>query len=229
MLVKNRSLLQKIDKYCNGVWKPNKTDEFKFLSNGMLKKITGHNKSMNTGKLSEWYVGEILRKKGINYTCQPVVKYNLNKTILKNNIQPKTVIKLGSNSLKDKITRITRSSVNGRVNVGSCRVQARTQSGSSSFTGPLTRSKARLLQKKHGKLTKDTKDTIVPVLYRPERTRDPDCVRACSDLCSGLSRPLFGSVPTSVRVCTRQKDRKTERQKERILKLNRMFKCLLKI
>ena len=74
-----------------------------------------------------------------------------------------------------------------------------------------------------------------PVFYKdPDYVRactqqDPDYVRACPDLCSGLSRPLFGSVPTSVRVCTRQKDRKTERQKERILKLNRMFKCLLKI
>lgn len=151
-LNKSESLLQKIDKYCNGVWKPNKMDEFKFLSNSMLKKITGHNKSMNTGKLSEWYVGEILRKKGINYTCQPIVKYNLNNTIPKNKIvtgncfvQPQTM----------KITRITRSSVNSHNNIGSCLVQARTQTGSSHFTTPLTRSKARLLQKKNGKVTKD--------------------------------------------------------------------------
>jgi len=68
-------LLKKISEYCNGVWRPNKKDEAKFLSSCMLKKLTGNNKSMNTGKLSEWYVGEILKKKGIKYQSQPVVKY----------------------------------------------------------------------------------------------------------------------------------------------------------
>jgi hypothetical protein len=163
-MLKNRSLLQKIDKYCNGVWKPNKTDEFKFLSNGMLKKITGHNKSMNTGKLSEWYVGEILRKKGINYKCQPIVKYNLNNNLNKTMLKKKIVSKLQSTPLiklgfKDKITRTTRSSVGHQTRLCS----GMYTTGYGSFTGPLTRNKARLLHKKNG-----TKDTSVPVSPEPE-------------------------------------------------------------
>jgi hypothetical protein len=59
----------------------------------------------------------------------------------------KTGIKLG---FKHETTRITRSSANGRVN-----------SGPSGFTGPLTRSKARLLHKKKDKLTKNTPDPVV--------------------------------------------------------------------
>lgn len=126
MLTKNRLILQKIDKYCNGLWQPNKKEEFKFLSNNILKKITGHNKSMNTGKLSEWYVGEILRKKNIHYKCQPIIRYNLNKIIQKNDI-----------AIKQKITR----------------------------TGPMTRSKTFLLQKKNTQLTKQ-KDSVNYILTR---------------------------------------------------------------
>ena len=74
----NKLIFQKIDKYCNGLWKPNKNEEVKFLSSTMLKKITGNNKSLNTGKLSEWYVGEILRKNGIVYKSQPIIKYSYN-------------------------------------------------------------------------------------------------------------------------------------------------------
>ena len=71
------SLLKKVSEYCNGVWKPSKKDEAKFLSSNILKRLTGKNKSMNTGKLSEWYVGEILKKKGIKYQSQPVINYTL--------------------------------------------------------------------------------------------------------------------------------------------------------
>ncbi|NDA63903.1 MAG: hypothetical protein EBX50_18025 [Chitinophagia bacterium] len=188
MLVKKSYLLQKIEKYCNGIWKPNKTDEFKFLSNGMLKKITGHNKSMNTGKLSEWYVGEILRKKGINYKCQPIIKYNLNKIIPKNNIINKlgsclhssieseqTGTKLG---FKNKIKRITRSSSSNILGVN---VASLFMTGSNSFTGPLTRSKSRLLYRKKCKLTKDTKNTPVTVLYDPETTQIQKSVKISDD------------------------------------------------
>lgn len=79
MLLKNKGMIQKIDNYCNGIWKPNKKEETSFLSSSLLKKITGNNTSMNTGKLSEWYVGELLKSKGIAFKSQPIIRYNIDK------------------------------------------------------------------------------------------------------------------------------------------------------
>lgn len=77
--LKNKGIIQKIDNYCNGIWKPNKKEETSFLSSSLLKKITGNNTSMNTGKLSEWYVGELLKSKGIAFKSQPIIRYNIDK------------------------------------------------------------------------------------------------------------------------------------------------------
>lgn len=71
-------ILKKINMYCNGTWKPTKKEETTFLSSQILKKTIGKNKSMNTGKLSEWYVSKILKDKGITFKEQPVIKYTLN-------------------------------------------------------------------------------------------------------------------------------------------------------
>jgi len=79
-------IMKKINMYCNGIWKPNKKTETSFLSSKTLKNVTGNNRSMNTGKLSEWYVGKILKDKGIEYQSQPSVHYTLNNK--KRFIQP---------------------------------------------------------------------------------------------------------------------------------------------
>ena len=79
-------IMKKINIYCNGIWKPNKKMETSFLSSKILKNVTGNNKSMNTGKLSEWYVGKILKDKGIEYQSQPSIHYTLNNK--KRFIQP---------------------------------------------------------------------------------------------------------------------------------------------
>lgn len=74
-------VLRKVENYCKGIWKPSKKDEIKFLSSNVLKNLTGNNKSMNTGKLSEWYIYHILNKKGIHFQIQPKIKYNLDNKI----------------------------------------------------------------------------------------------------------------------------------------------------
>jgi hypothetical protein len=74
-------VLRKVENYCKGIWKPNKKNETKFLSSNVLKNLTGNNKSMNTGKLSEWYIYYILNKKGIQFQIQPKIKYNLDNKI----------------------------------------------------------------------------------------------------------------------------------------------------
>ena len=79
-ILSRNNMIKKIDNYCNGFWKPNKKNEIAFLSSTLLKKITGNNKSMNTGKLSEWYVSELLKNKGLSFKTQPIIHYNLSMT-----------------------------------------------------------------------------------------------------------------------------------------------------
>ena len=122
MLFKNKGMIQKIDNYCNGIWKPNKKDETTFLSSSLLKKITGNNKSMNTGKLSEWYVAELLKSKGIAFKSQPIIRYNLNKvnlrldgyngttdTIPYKGVVTRSKLNLTSNKISSKTSSKTRS------------------------------------------------------------------------------------------------------------------------
>lgn len=78
MLKSKRNILKKINMYCTGKWKPNKTIEKSFLSNKILKKMIGNNSITNTGKLSEWYVSKILKDKKIDFLEQPIIKYNIN-------------------------------------------------------------------------------------------------------------------------------------------------------
>jgi hypothetical protein len=112
----NKLIFQKIDKYCNGLWKPNKKEEVKFLSSTLLKKITGNNKSLNTGKLSEWYVGEILRKNGIVYKSQPIIKYSYNTSNTQSTV-PGKIKKIGKgNSLINRINIIMTRSKTRQLN-----------------------------------------------------------------------------------------------------------------
>lgn len=87
-------MLTKIDNYCNGIWKPNKKEEISFLSSTLLKKITGNNKSMNTGKLSEWYVSELLKSKGLSFKSQPMIHYTTTDTTDTNGILTRSKSKL---------------------------------------------------------------------------------------------------------------------------------------
>jgi hypothetical protein len=70
-------IFKKIKNYCHGIWKPNKKDEQIFLSSNILKNTTGNKKSMNTGKLSEWYIRQILKDKKIIFQEQPRIKYQI--------------------------------------------------------------------------------------------------------------------------------------------------------
>jgi len=74
---KNSLIFKKIKNYCHGVWKPNKKDEKIFLSSKILKNTTGNKTSMNTGKLSEWYIRQILNEKKIVFQEQPRIKYQM--------------------------------------------------------------------------------------------------------------------------------------------------------
>jgi len=68
-------LLNNIKRYCSGKIKLTIEQEKQFLSNINLHKYTGVNLSKNSGKISEWYVGNVLREKGIDYIAQPIIKY----------------------------------------------------------------------------------------------------------------------------------------------------------
>lgn len=72
----------KIKKYCSGKSRLNAIQEKQFLSEPQLQEFTGVNLSRNSGKLSEWYVGQLLKDKGIEYLQQPTIKYGGGKRYL---------------------------------------------------------------------------------------------------------------------------------------------------
>jgi hypothetical protein len=113
---KNKGLIQKIDNYCNGIWKPNKKEETTFLSSSLLKKVTGNNKSMNTGKLSEWYVGELLKSKGISFKSQPIIRYNLDKVNYGNSLKQGTATQGMVPSTQGMVTRSKSKLLSNKVN-----------------------------------------------------------------------------------------------------------------
>ena len=72
----------KIKRYCSGKSRLNSSQERMFLSDPELQEFTGVNLSKNSGKLSEWYVGQLLKEKGIEYNQQPTIKYGTGKRYL---------------------------------------------------------------------------------------------------------------------------------------------------
>lgn len=72
----------KIRRYCSGKSRLNASQERMFLSDTQLQSFTGVNLSKNSGKLSEWYVGQLLKEKGIEYIQQPTIKYGTGKRYL---------------------------------------------------------------------------------------------------------------------------------------------------
>ena len=72
----------KIKRYCSGKSRLNASQERAFLSDPDLQAFTGVNLSKNSGKLSEWYVGQVLKEKGIKYIQQPTIKYGSGKRYL---------------------------------------------------------------------------------------------------------------------------------------------------
>jgi len=75
-------ILNKIKKYCSGKSRLNANKEKEFLSDVNLHTYTGVNLSKNSGKISEWYVGYLLKEKGIDYLQQPTIKYGTGKRYL---------------------------------------------------------------------------------------------------------------------------------------------------
>lgn len=77
-----QEILNKIKKYCSGRSRLNAKQEKEFLSDNNLHVYTGVNLSKNSGKISEWYVGYLLREKNIEYIQQPTIKYGSGKRYL---------------------------------------------------------------------------------------------------------------------------------------------------
>lgn len=75
-------MFRRIKSYCSGKIKLDAIQEKNFLLDSKLKQFTGLNLSKNSGKLSEWYVAQLLKDKGIQYECQPIIKYGKNKRYL---------------------------------------------------------------------------------------------------------------------------------------------------
>jgi hypothetical protein len=75
-------MFNRIKKYCSGSVKFDTIEEKKFLLDNKLKAFTGLNLSKNSGKLSEWYVAQVLKEKRVKYVCQPIIKYGKNKRYL---------------------------------------------------------------------------------------------------------------------------------------------------
>jgi hypothetical protein len=76
------NISNKIKKYCSGKSRLNAIQEKEFLADPQLQEFTGVNLSKNSGKLSEWYVGQLLKDKGIEYLQQPTIKYGTGKRYL---------------------------------------------------------------------------------------------------------------------------------------------------
>lgn len=70
-----KDIYNKIKKYCSGKIRFNYAEESDFLSDPELQSFTGVNLSKNSGKISEWYVGRLLKEHGIKYIQQPIIRY----------------------------------------------------------------------------------------------------------------------------------------------------------
>ena len=68
-------MLNNIKRYCVGKSRLSCVDEKNFLADLKLKEFTGVNTSKNTGKISEWYVGNILKDNNVEFISQPMIKY----------------------------------------------------------------------------------------------------------------------------------------------------------
>lgn len=68
-------MLNNIKKYCLGLSKLTLVEEKRFLANESLQEFTNVNLSKNSGKISEWYVSQLLTEKGIEFIPQPIIKY----------------------------------------------------------------------------------------------------------------------------------------------------------
>ena len=77
-----RNIYNKIKQYCSGRSRLNAIQEKAFLSDPELQAFTGVNLSKNSGKISEWYVGQILKEHDVDYIQQPTIKYGAGKRYL---------------------------------------------------------------------------------------------------------------------------------------------------
>jgi hypothetical protein len=68
-------MFNKIKKYCLGKSKLSVIQEKQFLENASLQEFTGVNLSKNSGKISEWYVAQLLTDKCVEFITQPIIKY----------------------------------------------------------------------------------------------------------------------------------------------------------
>lgn len=75
-------IYNKIKKYCSGKSRLNANQEKEFLADINVQNYTGVNLSKNSGKLSEWYVGQLLSENGIDYLQQPTIRYGNAKRYL---------------------------------------------------------------------------------------------------------------------------------------------------
>lgn len=80
--MEKNDMYSKIKQYCSGKTKLNAVEEFEFLSDPNLQNFTGVNLSKNSGKISEWYVGRLLKESGIKFIQQPTIKYGKGKRYL---------------------------------------------------------------------------------------------------------------------------------------------------
>lgn len=68
-------MLNNIKRYCLGKSRLSQIQEKMFLADSALQEFTGVNLSKNSGKISEWYVSNLLKDNGIEFLVQPIIKY----------------------------------------------------------------------------------------------------------------------------------------------------------
>lgn len=76
----------KIKRYCSGKLILNALQEKDFLADINLHAYTGVNLSKNSGKISEWYVCQLLKEKCIDFLEQPNIKYGVKERYFKPDI-----------------------------------------------------------------------------------------------------------------------------------------------
>ena len=72
-------MFQKIENYCLATFIPNKLQEIQFLKEASI--FIQSKNTLNSGKLAEWYISQILKNLDVNFQVQPKIEYILDNTV----------------------------------------------------------------------------------------------------------------------------------------------------
>lgn len=72
-------MFKKIESYCLAKYIPNKKEEAEFLKEASF--FINSKNTLNSGKLAEWYISEMLENSKVNFQVQPKIEYKIENTL----------------------------------------------------------------------------------------------------------------------------------------------------